>query len=142
MAPRRKPAARAAPAPSLVARTPMAEWIAAGLGLIATLGVIGFLVVEGVRAHGAEPELTVVAEQAVRGAGGYTVPVAVRNSGYATAAAVEVSGTLERDGAAVEQRRVTFAYVPGRGQATGGLLFHNDPAAYRLVLQAEGYEDP
>jgi uncharacterized protein (TIGR02588 family) len=147
MAARKPSVARAAPAGgpvarSLIARTPLAEWIAAGLGLLLTLAVIGFLVVEGVRARGAAPDLSVEGGAAVRGAGGFSVPVTVRNAGHATAAAVQVSGTLARGGAVVERRGATFAYVPGRGQASGGLIFERDPAGFELTLRAEGYEDP
>lgn len=143
-APKAQSAPRSAPAQrkSLAERTSIAEWVAAGLGLLLTLGVIGYLVVEGVRERHDPPSLSVSGEPATRGEGGYSVPITVRNSSYATAAAVEVSGTLERGGAVVETRRATFAYVPGRGEATGGLVFRNDPAAYTLTLQAEGYEDP
>jgi uncharacterized protein (TIGR02588 family) len=66
----------------------------------------------------------------------------VRNSSDATAAAVQVRGTLMLGGDAVEERTATFAYVPGRGEARGGLIFQHDPGGLILTLAAEGYEEP
>ncbi len=51
-------------------------------------------------------------------------------------------GTLERDGAVIEERRASFAYVPSEGEAKGGLVFEADPRTSRLKLTAEGYAEP
>ena len=59
-----------------------------------------------------------------------------------TAAAVEVRGTLSAGGTVVEERRVVITYVPGKGEAHGGLLFERDPRAYVLSVTPEGYEEP
>lgn len=128
--------------PNLVERTPIAEWIAAGLGLVLTLGVIGYLLTEAVRDRAGPPSLSARAEPAQRTDGGYVVPLVVSNSSYATAAGVEVRGTLERNGEILEERRATFAYVPGRGEARGGLVFQHDPDRLNVILAAEGYEEP
>lgn len=137
MAPRRKPAAKAAP------RTPVAEWTAAALGLIATLAVLAYSIWEGFTDRAGPPALSAASETASRTPGGYVVPLIVRNESYATAASVEVSATLDLPaGGGREERRATFTYVPGRGEAKGGVVFQNDPARGRLTLTVEGYEDP
>lgn len=133
---------RKKPRPSLVKRTPIAEWVAAGLGLILTVAVIGYLLAEGLREGQAPPSLSVASEPAQRTSGGYVVPVVVRNSSDTTAASVEVRGTLMQDGEIVEERRATFAYVPGRGEAHGGMVFQHDPTRTTVGLVAEGYEEP
>lgn len=135
-------AVRKKPALGLVQRTPIAEWLAASLGLILTIGVIGYLVAEGSRESEGPPSLSVSNEPAQRTQAGYVLPLVVRNSSYATAAAVEIRGTLEQDGDVVEERSATFTYVPGRGEARGGLVFQHDPDRLTVRLVAEGYEDP
>lgn len=136
MAPRRKPAAKSAP------RTPVAEWTAAALGLIATLAVLAYSLWEGFTDRAGPPALSAASEPASRTSGGYVVPLVVRNESYATAASVEVSATLDLAGGEREERRATFTYVPGRGEAKGGVVFQTDPAQGRLTLAVEGYEDP
>lgn len=135
-------AARKKPRQTLVQRTPVAEWTAAGLGLLLTLAVLGYSVWQGLTDTRGPPSLSVAVERAAPTAGGFVVPLTVRNTSDATAADVEVRGVLEQAGVAVEERRAGFAYVPGRGEVSGGLVFQNDPARYRLSVRAEGYEEP
>jgi uncharacterized protein (TIGR02588 family) len=127
---------------SIVQRTAVVEWIAAGLGLVLTLGVLGYALVEGLNGKLAPPDLSVSAGAATPTKHGFVVPITVANASSATAAAVEISGRLETPGKPVEERRATFAFVPGGGQAAGGLVFEADPRAGRLSLRAEGYEEP
>ena len=138
MAARRKPS----PPPTLLERTPLAEWAAAALGLALTLAVIGYSVWEGLRDDRGPPDLSVTAERPRPTQSGHTTPVVVRNASHATAAAVEVTGVLEQGGRVVEQRRAVFAYVPGKGEARGGLVFERDPSAFTLRVSVEGYEEP
>lgn len=146
MAPRkpapRKPPSKPAPRRRLVERTPISEWTAAAIGLALTLGVIGYSVWEGLAGDGGPPALSVEAQPAKAVEHGHVVPLVVRNDSDATAAAVEVRGVLEQAGQVVEERRAVFAYVPGQGEARGGLVFERDPAAFTLRVAAEGYEEP
>ena len=135
-------AKRQGPAKTLIERTPICEWLAAGTGLVLTLTVIGYLVFDGVTAGDGPPELSVVGSPAQAVAGGFVVPMTVRNDGPTTAAEVEVRGTLERGGAVVEERRARFAHVPAEGEAIGGLVFETDPSTARLRLAALGYAEP
>lgn len=141
MAARRKPA----PGPagrSLVERTPLAEWTAAGAGLVLTLGVLGFSVWEAVRGEHSVPALSLAAGAPERAGGGFVVPVTLRNDSDATAAAVRIRGVLETDGRAVETRYATFDYAPGNGEVRGGLVFQHDPAKLRLRLTVDGFQEP
>jgi uncharacterized protein (TIGR02588 family) len=124
------------------ARTPVAEWIAAGLGLALTLTVLGYSLWEGVAGAKGPPVLTVVAGPVVATKGGYVAPIRVRNAGGETAASVEVRGELALAGQPPEERRAMFAYVPAGGEIAGGLVFTRDPREGRLALSVEGYETP
>lgn len=128
--------------PVAISRTPIAEWIAASIGLALTLGVIAYSVREGVSARDSHPRLTVEAEDPQAAGAGYVVPVVVRNDAHATAATVEVRGVLRKGATIVEERRAVIAYVPGKGEAHAGLLFEHDPRAYTLSVSPEGYEEP
>ena len=129
------------PGPSLAERTSIAEWIAAGLGFLVTAGVIGYTLWEGVSERDGPPRLTVVSEQVKSSPQGYVVPIVIHNASHATAADVEVLGVVSH-GAHVEARRARFAYVPGLGEARGGLVFQADPGMSKIVLSVEGYADP
>jgi uncharacterized protein (TIGR02588 family) len=126
---------------TILQRTPPVEWIAAGLGLALTVGVIGASIFEAVTADDGPPALAIRAERVTRGPSGYVVEIEVRNSSVRTAADVEIAGRLEA-GSASEERRARFSYVPGRGAVRGGLGFAADPRKGRLSFAVIGYADP
>ena len=132
----RKPPAR------LTRRTPLAEWAAAALGLLLTLAVLGYSVWEGITDGGGPPSFSIRTDAPQATPGGFVVPLSVRNTSSATASEVEVRGVLHDGAAVVEERRARFAYAPGGGKVSGGLVFQHDPARYRLTVVAEGYEEP
>jgi len=66
----------------------------------------------------------------------------VRNASHATAAQVEIRGVLRRAGQPPEERHAIFSYVPGRGEARGGLVFLRNPEGADMELTVEGYADP
>lgn len=139
----RKPATRTDSAVArLVERTPVAEWTAAGLGLILTLAVLGYSLLEATSGGNGSPAFSLEAEAPAAAGGGFVVPVTLRNDSNTTASAVEIRGTLERDGEVVETRQATFDYAPGKGEVRGGLVFQNDPGAFQLRLTVEGYQEP
>lgn len=132
------------PRKTLRERTPIAEWVAAGLGLAITLGLFGYTLVEGLAPEQGPPRLSVTSDEAaVRTDDGYVLPIVVRNASHATAADVEVLGVLEPGGQASQERRhARFTYVPGRGEVHGGLVFQSDPRSADVQLSVEGYADP
>lgn len=134
----RKPSARK----RLMERTPIAEWAAASIGLVLTVGVIGYSLWEGVRAGDDRPSLTVEAGAPEPAGGRFLVPITVRNGAHATAGAVEVRGVLKQGAISVEERRAVFTYVPGNGVSEGGLMFEHDPRTLTLTVTPEGYEEP
>lgn len=122
--------------------TPLAEWIAAGLGLVVTAGVIGYTLWDGLTDDAGPPQLSVRAERPSATPAGFVVPIIVRNASHATAADVEVVGRTTPPGQASDERRAILRYVPGRGEARGGLVFRTDPGASPIDVSVEGYADP
>lgn len=130
------------PRPGLRERTPIAEWVAAALGLILTVAMLGYFVREAVTDQEGPPLLVVSRGAATPTDGGFVVPVIVSNRGDATAADVEILGALERGGQVIEERRLSFSYVPAGGEARGGLLFQANPTDGRLEITPEGFAEP
>lgn len=127
--------ARAKTAPQ---KRPVLEWIAAGLGLVLTVSVVGYCLWEGLTAERGHPILSVAVKEITPAGDLFLVKIRVRNAGFSAAAAVEVTGEIEGG----EQHSTTFSYVPGQGSAEGGLVFRTDPRQAPLQLRAQGYADP
>ena len=122
---------------------PLLEWIAALLGLIITLGLIGFIGWEAIKApDDSPPAIEVVAERVTRVTGGYVVEIVAVNRGPATAAGVEVEGTLKNVAAEPVTSRLTLDYVPGHSRQRGGLFFSQELRLDQLELRAVGYARP
>jgi uncharacterized protein (TIGR02588 family) len=120
----------------------MAEWIVAGLSAVLVLGVVGFLIYDGVRHPSTPPDITVEVDSIVPAGPGYLVLIRADNRGRNTAAEVTVEGELEADTGRVETSQTIIDYVPAGGQGRGGLYFQRDPRSLRLRLRAHGYREP
>ena len=122
---------------------PIVEWMAALIGLIITLGMLGFVGWQALSSsETAPPSLSVVAGSVTPAGEGYVVDVTISNASSATAAAVQVRGDLVNAGAIIESSEMTFDYVPGRSQKKGGLIFHHNPALMEIRLRTVGYTEP
>ncbi|WP_438750076.1 TIGR02588 family protein [Pararhizobium sp. O133] len=119
-----------------------AEWATGVLCTLLVLAMTGWIGYEAMLFTGGTPDLTVRITRQQATSGGYQVSFVVGNSGKRTAAAVPVTGTLSDGDTVIETREVTFDYVPQQSNATGTLLFKEDPSAHRLDLRASGYADP
>jgi uncharacterized protein (TIGR02588 family) len=123
--------------------TPLLEWVAAAIGGLLTLGLLGFIGWQALQGTGGEPAaVQVLAGQVTPFAGGFVVEVTARNLSPETAASVEVEGSIQQDGEALETATLSFDYVPGHSERRGGLFFRNDPAAHALEVRALGFEEP
>lgn len=122
--------------------TPLAEWVVAGLSAVLVLGVVGFLIYDGVRSPGTPPDVTIEVDSIQAAGPGYLVLFRARNSGRSTAADVAVEGELQADSGRVESSETTLDYVPAGGIQRGGLYFEHDPRRFRLRVRAKGYRDP
>jgi uncharacterized protein (TIGR02588 family) len=122
--------------------TSTAEWIVAALSAALVLGVVGFLINDGVRSPATPPDVTVEVDSIQPAGPGYLVLFRAENRGRSTAAEVVVEGELEADTGRVETSETTLDYVPAGGVERGGLYFRRDPRTFRLRLRAQGYRDP
>lgn len=134
----RKPASKPTGKAPAKPKVPLLEWLAAGVGLVLALTVIGVILTEALKGEDTPPALTVQAQSIEPFDGGYTVEVEVRNAGSRTASAVTIEGELN----GAELAEATIDYVPARSAAKGGLVFRSDPRAGSLKLYAKGYVEP
>jgi uncharacterized protein (TIGR02588 family) len=126
---------------SKVDKNPL-EWAVFAVSLAAILATLGFLVWDASTANGSSPDLRVELGAPESGAGGFRVPVTVRNQGDETAEGVQVEVTLELPGAPPEKAGIEMAFVPRRSQREGWVTFRSDPRQGRLSGRALGYEKP
>lgn len=120
-------------------KTPLLEWIAAGIGLILALGMFGLLAREAMSGETKSPPvIEVVAGKVTPASTGYVLEFEAHNRSTAPAAAVVIEG---RQGGG-ETSTVTIDYVPANGTATGGLFFKADPSSLTNDLRAVGYQTP
>ena len=122
--------------------TSTAEWIVAAVSAALVLGVLGFLIYDGVRSPSTPPDITIEIDSVQQAGPGYLVLFRARNRGRSTAAEVVVEGELEADTGKVETSETTIDYVPAGGQQRAGLFFTRDPGRLRLKLRAHGYREP
>lgn len=127
---------------TLAQRTPILEWAAAAVGLVLTLGAVGYLAIESLQPDNGPPILVARADAPVRTSGGYFVSVRVENQGRATAADVEVEGVLRSGNGEEERSAITLDYLAGGGVRRGGLIFQADPRIGDLRVTARGHVDP
>ena len=118
------------------------EWAVFGVSLVLVLGLVGFLVYDATTCGSVPPELVVGLGRPVRSAGGYAVPVEVRNQGDETAEGVHVEVVLELPGKEPERADLEVAFVPRQSLRRAWVTFPADPAAGRLSGRVLGYEVP
>lgn len=126
-----------------VSGTPVLEWIAAAVGLVLTLTMLGFIgrqVPEPARDE--PPALQVRVERISEAAQAWVVEVTVENLSPTTAAAVQIEGALQDGEQVIATSQGSFDYVPGHSSRRGGLLFEQDPRGFELTVRALGYADP
>ena len=122
---------------------PLLEWIAAAIGLLLTLAVLGTLGWESVKGSHVEPPAIEAGIGAITPTpAGYVVEVELRNRSSATAAAVEVEGDLTKADGTVVTSTTTVDYVPGDSTRKAGLFFKDDPRRHRLDVRAVGFAEP
>jgi len=117
--------------------TPALEWIAAALGALIALvmlGTIGWQALAG--ADDPVPLLAARVESVTKAGQGQVATVAVTNASGRTAAAVQVEGK-----AGEETSSATIDYVPGHGEAKAALVF-TDSAPGPIAVRVTGYEHP
>lgn len=129
--------------PSAPSHAPLLEWIAAGVGLIFLLFLLGAIGYDGVTGSSREaPEISIRAGKIIKTGTGYLVSFEAINTGGGTAAMLELKGELIKDKVVVESSHATIDYVPLHGKAEGGLFFSRDPRKMDLEIRPLGFQTP
>lgn len=139
---RRKSAPSARSRSPVTRETPLLEWIAAGVGLILILAVLGVIGAEVLPGGRSEPSFEVRALAVQPVDGGYRVRIAVHNRGDKPAGEVVVAGVLAGPDNERETAEATFDFVADHSRREGGLFFRSDPGRGALDLRATSYVDP
>ena len=118
------------------------EWLVAGLGALLVIFTVGYMVHFALTRPEGPPVVVLEVTGVARAGAGYLVSFKATNTGHSTGAGVVVTGELSRGGEAIEESEMTLDYLPQDSERQGGLFFTEDPAAYELVLRAQGYAEP
>lgn len=124
-------------------QTPALEWIAAGVGFLFLLGLLGVIGAEAIAGGSDEPPAISIRIGEVKQAGStYVAAFEAVNASGGTAAALQVEGKLMNADAEVETSLATIDYVSAHGSAEGGLIFSHDPKGFTIVARPVGYQRP
>lgn len=119
------------------------EWIAAAIGGLILLGMLGLIGAQALEpAVDEPPQIHVRAGPIQRAGDHYLVEVTATNPSGQAAGSVEIEGELKQGEEAVETSGATIAFVPGHSEREAGLLFTRDPRGLTLEVRAKGYELP
>ena len=121
---------------------PWLEWVAAGVGLVLTLGVFGMIGWQAVSDGSGPPEVIVDIEAVDPVDGGYRVLFRARNRAGEAAAQVEIEGKVSAADGKEETGRAILDYIPGNSSQQGGLFFTKDPRSGSLGIRATGFTKP
>lgn len=118
------------------------EWVALAVSVLAVLGVVGFLVVDGIRDEGQPP--TPVVELHRDGAyatdHGWLVPATITNEGDTAAEALVLRGTATIAGED-EESEITIDYLPAGTSVEVSLGFSAEPDG-EVTVQVVGFRLP
>ena len=123
-------------------KRPWTEWVAGGIGLVLTCGLLGFIGWQALQDAPEQPRIVVRETGIVRTGDTYLVEITAFNRGDRTVSALNAEGVLTRPGQEPERSMANFDYVPGHSQTRGGLYFSSDPATGDLQVRATGYQLP
>ena len=118
------------------------EWLILVVSILAVLGLVGYLVADGLGDSGTPVSITaeVVTQEGAAGAQGWLVPVRVRNVGGYAAIGVVVEGTAEVAGA-VETSDLTVD-VLAAGSEVGLMFGFSGRPEGDVQVRVVGYETP
>jgi uncharacterized protein (TIGR02588 family) len=117
------------------------EWTVFGISLALILVVAGLLLYQEVTAGDTPASLVARAGEARETAGGYVVPVEIRNEGDASAEDVQLEATLTWAGGA-EKAEAVLPLIPYRSQRRAWIGFTHDPRGGEVKVRVLGYREP
>lgn len=123
--------------------TPLLEWVASGIGLLLTLGLLAVIGRDALSREAEQlPAIDVAIRRIVPAGSGFVVEIEAVNRSGGTAAAVEIEGELKSGGTSLETSSFTLDYVPGHSRRSGGLFFSEDPRRHQVEVRALGFQTP
>jgi uncharacterized protein (TIGR02588 family) len=117
------------------------EWTVFGASLVLVVACAGLLVHQHFTRGNRPPSIVMSASTPVETAGGYAVPVDVRNDGDLTAEDVRIEATLSWSGGR-EHAQATLPLVPYRSERRAWIAFTRNPADGELRMRVLGYTQP
>jgi len=116
---------------------PFLEWLASGIGLVLTLGVMAVIARDAFNGSAdLAPDVEVIARDQQRLGSRWLVRFDAHNRSPTTAAQITIEGALPGG----ETSTATIDYIPGRSTRSGGLIFSQEPGGVRL--RPLGFQDP
>ena len=118
------------------------EWLALAASVLAVVGVVGFLIVDGLQDEG-RPPLPIVelhTSEAYRSEQGWLLPAAVTNGGDSAAEALVLRATAEVGGEA-EESELTVDYLPAGTEVEVTFGFSTEPDG-GVEVQVIGFRLP
>ena len=122
--------------------TPLLEWIFGILGAALFLLGVAFLVVEGLRGADHPGRIEFKVQEIEQAGDAFYVRYSAHNLGTLTLADLNVRAALFQGDTVVETAHGRLDFLPGESSRTGGFYFLRDPRDLKLVISAEGYQDP
>jgi uncharacterized protein (TIGR02588 family) len=117
------------------------EWTLAAVSGVIILGLAGYLLFEAVTKTGSHPVLILRIDGIEAMPEGAVVDISVLNTGHATAAEIEIEGTLGTGPDAITST-ATLDYAPAESTSPVALVFNRPVSANELALRVLGYRDP
>ena len=117
------------------------EWTVFAISLALIAAVAGLLLRQQLAGTQSPPSIAVTAGAAFATAGGFAVPLDVRNDGDTTAEQVTIDVSLRWAGGE-ERAEATLPYVPYRSRRRAWVVFPRDPRDGRLAARVLGYREP
>ena len=117
------------------------EWLVLIASLLAVVGLVGFLLVDGLADSNEPPSIRlVVIDEGTAGAHGWLVPLTIHNEGARAAAGVTIEGTADVNGIA-ETSELTVDLLAADSQVGLTLGFSGQPQG-EIDVRVVGFEIP
>lgn len=118
------------------------EWLVLAASAAVVVGVVGFLVIDGLTDEGRPPapRVDVLTDEGYEVSGGWIIPATVRNDGDEVAVALVLRATATVEGTE-EESEVSVDYLPPGTDVEVSFGFSNEPAG-SVTVQTVGFRLP